>query len=63
MRSVPHIQYRATRIAFKKLETARIVYDCQVVEFKTSCANNTYICGLLLKKYVMNVLGLILGEK
>ena len=30
----------ATRICFKKLETARTAYDCQVVEFKTSCVNN-----------------------
>ena len=52
-----------TRIAFKKLETARIGYDYQVVEFKTSCENNIYICGLLLKTYVMNALGLMLGQK
>ena len=51
-----------TRIAFKKLETARIAYDFQFVEFKTSCVNNSYSCGLLLK-YVMNALGLIHGQK
>ena len=32
-----------TRIAFKKLETARIAYDFQFVEFKTSCVNNSYL--------------------
>ena len=34
-----------------------------VAEFKTSCINNCYICSLLLKKYVMNALDLILGQK
>ena len=47
----------------KTLETARIAYGCQVVEFKTNCVNNSYSCGLLFKKYVMNALGLIRGQK
>ena len=38
-----------TRIAFTKLETARIAYDFQFVKFKMSVVNNSYICGLLLK--------------
>lgn len=46
---------------FKNLETTRIAYDRQVVEFKTSCGNNSYICGLLLQ-YAMDILGLILGQ-
>ena len=49
-----------TRIAFKMLETARIAYDCQVVEFKMICVNNGYV---LLKKYVRKALGLILDQK
>ena len=44
----------------KNLETARIAYGCQVVEFMTSCVNDSYICGLLLKKYVLD---LILDQK
>ena len=54
--------YLSTKIAFKKLETARTAYDFQFVEFKTSCVNNRYICSLLLK-YVRNALRLILGQK
>ena len=33
------------------------------MEFKRSCVNNSYISGLLLKRYIMNALGLILGQK
>ena len=40
------------------LETARVAYDCQVIEFKT----NRYSCGLLFKKYVVNAQSLILGQ-
>ena len=38
-----HAVHLYTRIAFKKLETARIEYDFQFVEFKTSCVNNRYL--------------------
>lgn len=41
---------------------ARIAYDYQIVEFETSCKNNSYtISGLLWKKYIIDALGLILG--
>ena len=48
---------------FKKLETARILYYCEVVEFKSRCVDIIYICGLLLKKFVMNGPGQKLSHK